>query len=139
LPLVGESELLQSGVLPYVPVTAGSRISLRVYDASPNSQNLARIRIYSSLAPSAAVLIDDVVPLSYDGPWSGDGYDFPEFPGYLQLDDLAMRYPDLSNQTAIRIHIDMLEPELPPSLWFFASVTSTDDQSVVLYTPDSAK
>jgi hypothetical protein len=141
VPVVGEGELFRDGgVLPHVPVGPTSRINLRLYDAEPNTGNFVRLRIYPAVdgpeAPALPPIVDEVHMFNYRGVGVGDAFDFPELPGYIQLDDLGSRYPSIAAHEAIRIELEPITGEHGLALWFFATVTDNAKQSVVNYTPN---
>lgn len=143
IPVVTERDFLWEGTaLPYVPVTTGTRINLRIYDAEPSSGNHVQLRIYpGELSPgtgASSPLVDDVLPLHYYGTRVDDGFWFPELPGYLQFDDLVGRYPQLAAHDGIRIEVGPAGPQQGLALWFFATTTDNASNAVVHYTPNRA-
>ncbi len=132
LPVVRESQFLSGpGILPRIPVGAGSRITLRVYDVRPDQYRRARLRIFP--ASGQTPLVEGTLYFYYDDEMEGLLLDFPQSPGFAKIGPLGDAFPILYTQDAVRIEVSPIDEGL--QFWFFATVTDNATQQVVLYTP----
>ncbi len=141
VPVVKEEDFATGPVvLPHVPLGPTSRVTLRIYDAEPNTGNTVILRIYPAGNSSITgnLLVEQRFQFNYEGILSGDGFDFPRLPGSIQLEALRNRYPSLAPHDAIRIEVAPVDGETGLALWAFATLTDNTTNAVVNYTPNRA-
>jgi hypothetical protein len=127
LPILRESDFDQRTIqLLNVPVRAGSRLTLRIYD--PRARGGA-IRV-SFYAMESAELI-----AMFDTQFGFGAVDYPTRPAepaWTEIGDLTSLVPELAGYDRIRITI---EPLRPMEIWAFVSVTDNATGFISLVTP----
>ena len=150
LPLVREREFFNDTTdIMGVPLMSGTRTSLRIYDLESRAGAQIMLRIWPTLPPSPTLppappvpLVNEILEFSYDPSRDSCGFRFecPEGysykPGYIQIGDLAARWPDalgsmIDSQYGLRIELVPLTPGL--AFWPMASVTENDNSYVSIY------
>jgi len=112
--------------LLHVPFEGESRVTLRIYDLDGVTGGQVPVIVRDN--ESERVLASIVVSL----PGYGEYFDYPAFPGYVQLDVGSL----IGNPSAIRrIRIQVGEQFLQKRLWAMASVTDQETQLATLITP----
>jgi hypothetical protein len=119
-----------------VPVTAGFRQTLRIYelDGTPREASV-RVRIYELqrnrhvLSGEPDTLLGEVVvPLTF----TPFGTERPDRPGYAQITDLSTIAP-LGDAESVRIEIEPVTEGL--RLWAFATVIHNETQHATVISP----
>jgi len=116
--LVGKAQFLD------VPITAGFRPALRIYDVDGTGRTEITVRFYSYSSPT--LLSEMRLPL----PVTGRQGNPPLLPGYAELASLGAMFP---GEQRVRIELEPASPGL--RYWAFVSVTNNETQHVTTMTP----
>jgi hypothetical protein len=133
IPVVRESEFRTAKIaLVDVPVPAGFRQMLRIYDPDGRSNAKVTVRIFGTSSPEAYPgqpdrLLGEAV-ITLQPPTT----EHPEFSGYYETGDLS-RIAPLAGYDRVLIEIEPLTSGL--RFWSFVSVTDNDTQHVTTITP----
>jgi hypothetical protein len=133
LPVVPEAAFQTTAiVLEDIPLSAGFRSNLRVYDLDSVSSHSARIRLYAvepgltlafGAVPTDPLLLDRTISFS-----SGDLYT----PGMIYLDLSSL--PELSGAQVVRAEVTPGDGN-PLQFWALASTTHNTTQHVTTFSP----
>lgn len=124
LPVVREDRFYTGPVrFVGIPLSAASRVALRVYDPRRHPSSQVRVELIDSNGPLIAQTVLTLL----------DSYTKWE-PGYGSILDLAASFPQLRNVERFDIRVTPLTPGM--EFWGLVSVTDWDTQQVVLITAD---
>ncbi len=136
LKIVREHELRRINIiLPYIPISPGYRVGLRIFDTFPQPHPEVLLVIHDQGGLDAP-LVEEIIPLNLP-PDAGDPQ--PAHPAFAMIGDLAARYPQLKGHGLVTI--ELLLPELDispvpaPSYWAMATITNNVTQQVTMVTP----
>jgi hypothetical protein len=127
IPLIHETSFTSEPiVLVNVPVTAGFRQTLRIYDLWTEGASHVRVRAFG--LTENALIAERVVALTASMDFSPG----PHSVSYSQ-NDLLQLIPELSTIERARIEVAPIDPA--SRIWAFISVTHNETQRVTLVTP----